>query len=321
MAAGGFAAVLLAAGHGKRMKSRLPKVLHEAAGRPLLEHVLRAVRPLAPDHTVVVVGHGAGEVRARFADDDVVFAHQGEQLGTGHALRTALDSLPDYRGHWLVLTGDAPLLTSESLRRLRDAHLSSNAGMSLLTYRVADPTGLGRIVRDGDGRLVGIVEEKDASDEERLIDEVSPGLLMFDGRVREYAGRLRNDNAQGEYYITDLPAFYLADGAVVTTVEGRDETGLLVGVNDRLQLAQAERLLRERVRRRWLAEGVTMLSPETTFVDDTVELGRDVVLEQFVVLRGSTRVGEGARVGAFSLLEDVTVPAGSCLAPYTRERG
>lgn len=320
MPAGDFAVVILAAGHGTRMKSSLPKMLHQAAGRPLLEHVLRAVGPLGPARTLVVVGHGADRVREQFSGQDVTFVLQEKQLGTGDALRSALPELAGFEGDVMVLTGDSPLLTPQTLAGLRDGHQSSGAGMTLLSYRVADPTGLGRIARDELGRLSRIVEEKDATEAEREIDEISPGLFMFDRHVSELAGQLSDDNAQGEYYITDLPGLYLEAGMEVNTVTGNDETGRLVGVNDRSQLAEAERILRDRVRRRWLAEGVSMIAPEQTFIDDTVELGRDVLLEPGVVLRGEVRLGEGVQVGAYSVLEDVEVESGAVLAPHTVRR-
>lgn len=319
--AGGFSAVILAAGHGTRMKSSLPKMLHRAAGRPLLEHVIRAVQPLEPRSTLVVVGHGADRVRSHFAEHGVSFVLQEEQLGTGHALQTALPELADDSADVMVLAGDSPLLTSATLAALRDGHQQSGAGMTMLTYRVVDPSGLGRIVRDEQGRLLRIVEEKDAGESERAIDEISPGLFIFDRNIFEFAGRLRNDNSQGEYYLTDLPRLYLEAGLAVNTVAGRDETGLLVGVNDRSQLACAERILRQRIRRHWLGEGVSMIAPEQTFIDDTVELGRDVLLEPGVVLRGKVRLGDGVRVGAYSVLEDVVVSAGEVLEPHTVRLG
>jgi bifunctional UDP-N-acetylglucosamine pyrophosphorylase/glucosamine-1-phosphate N-acetyltransferase len=318
---GGFAAIILAAGHGTRMKSSLPKMLHEVAGRPVLEHVLRAVLPLEPARTLVVVGHGAERVRERFRDMGVSFVLQERQLGTGHALRTALPELAEFSGDVMVLNGDAPLVTSETLGALRQGHREVQAGMTMLTYRVADPTGLGRIVRDDEGRLLRIVEEKDASAAEREIDEIGPGLYIFDRNVGELAGRLGNSNAQGEYYITEMPGLYLEAGLPVHTVLGRDETGQLVGVNDRAQLAQAERILRDRIRRRWLAEGVTMIAPEQTFIDDTVELARDVLLEPGVVLRGRVRLGEGVRVGAYSVLADVEIGPGEVVPPHTVRSG
>ncbi len=311
-----LAVVVLAAGEGKRMNSRLHKVLHEAAGRPLLEHILRAVAPLNPTRTVVVVGYSGDEVRERFAGRGLTFVTQdfSTGYGTGHALRESATALEGFTGNVLVLNGDGPLLTSATLLALVNT-LGNESGMALLTCTTADPTGLGRIVRNGNGELSAIVEEKDATQAERALNEINPGVYLFDSDVFRRATLLRNDNAANEYYITDLPKAYLADGYPVRTLLA-DERELL-GVNDRAQLATAERILRQRVTDHWLKAGVTMLDPNTTYIDDGVALGRDCVLEQGVVLRGSSRVGEGARIGAYSVLTDAAVPAGAVIPPHT----
>lgn len=314
-----LAVVVLAAGEGKRMRSSLAKTLHEVAGRPILEHVLRAVAPLAPARTVVLVGVGGEQVRARFGERvNLTFVTQdfSSGYGTGHALRQAAAGLEGFEGNVMVLNGDGPLLRTATLAALASA-LDGASGMALVTCHFSDPTGLGRIVRDESGRLAAIVEEKDATPAQRAITEVNPGVYLFDASVFQRATLLSNDNASGEYYITDLPAIYLRAGEPVHTVTVDDETELL-GVNDKAQLAEAERVLRERVRRRWLQEGVTMLDPPTTFIDDRVELARDVVLEQGVVLRGGTTVGAGARVGAYSVLTDHAVAEGEAVPPLSR---
>lgn len=311
-----LAVVVLAAGEGKRMNSRLHKVLHEAAGKPLLEHILVAAAPLRPSRTVVVVGYSGDAVRERFEGRDLTFVTQdfATGYGTGHALREAGRGLAGHDGNVLVLNGDGPLLTSATLGALVGT-LGAERGMALLTCVTKDPSGLGRIVRGPGGDLVAIVEEKDATAEQRALHEINPGVYLFDSDVWRRAAQLKNDNAAGEYYITDLPRSYLADGLPVRTLLA-DERELL-GVNDRAQLAVAEAILRERVRARWLRAGVTMLDPATTYIDDGVTLGRDVVLEQGVVLRGRTSVGECARVGAYSVLEDATVAAEAVVAPFT----
>jgi len=316
-----LAVVVLAAGEGKRMRSPLPKVLHEAAGRPLLEHVLRAAAPLAPERTVVMVGFAGDEVRERFAGSGVTFVTQdfSTGYGTGHALRESAKGLQGFEGNVLVLNGDGPLLRTRTLAALVDT-LGAGSGMALVTCRFSDPSGLGRVVRGPDGRLAAIVEEKDATPEQRAITEVNPGVYLFDATVFARAQALSADNAAGEYYITDLPRFYLEAGERVETLLVDDETELL-GVNDKRQLALAEAVLRERIRRRWLAEGVTMLDPATTYLDDGVELGAGVVLEQGVVLRGATRVGDGARVGAYSVLTDLEVAPAAYILPHTVRAG
>jgi bifunctional UDP-N-acetylglucosamine pyrophosphorylase/glucosamine-1-phosphate N-acetyltransferase len=247
------AAVVLAAGQGTRMRSPLPKVLHEAAGKPLLEHVLLALAPLKAEHTVVVIGHKADEVRARFANvpvaEGVTWVLQREQLGTGHALaqaRVVLEAPLAGGGAVLVVNGDGPLLRTETLRALVSQQLEQSQGMTLLTCEVADPTGLGRIVRHADGSVARIVEEKDASPEERALREINPGIYAFDRHVFELLERLGNDNASGEFYITDLVGLYLEAGLRVQAVRGADETEVL-GVNDPEQLARVDALLSSRV--------------------------------------------------------------------------
>jgi bifunctional UDP-N-acetylglucosamine pyrophosphorylase / glucosamine-1-phosphate N-acetyltransferase len=324
------AAVVLAAGRGTRMHSALPKVLHEAAGVPLLGHVLAALEAGSPVRRVVVVGHGADAVRERFGRRDdggrpgregVEFALQSEQLGTADALRAAGAVLGAWPGTVLVANGDDVLLRGETVRRLLEAHHRGGAGMSLITTEVDEPTGLGRVVRDAGGGVRAIVEERDADDATRALHEVNPGLYAFDGGVWSLLEQLGRGNAAGEYYLTDMVAAYIDAGLPVRGVESGSDPAEPIGVNDRAQLAHAERFLRERVRRRWLEAGVTMHDPSTTFVDGSVELAPDVVLEVGVVLRGTTRVGEGARIGAYAVLEDCEVQPGAAVAPHTVERG
>ncbi len=298
------------------MKSKLHKVLHEAAGRPLLEHILRAVAPLKPQKIVVVVGFAGETVRERFRNAGLTFVTQdfSSGYGTGYALMEAEKALAGFSGNVMVLNGDGPLLRSETLRRLVAA--LEGSGMAIVTCDFSNPSGLGRIKRGADGELEAIVEEKDATPEERALQEVNPGVYLFDSSVFEKTKLLRNDNAAGEYYITDLPALYLAAGEAVRTVKIADETEVL-GINDRRQLADAERVLQARIRERWLSAGVSMVQPETTFIDDMVTLERDVILEPGVILKGETRIGEGARVGAYSYLEDAVVEPDSRIAPHT----
>ncbi len=239
-----LAVVILAAGQGTRMRSPLPKVLHEAAGRPLLEHVLRAVAPLEPECMVVIVGHRAEDVEARFQDVPVTFVRQDFSLGygTGMALKGAQGALSGFTGPLLVLNGDGPLIRTETLRTLVRAQAAQEEGMTLLTCNVNDPYGLGRIVRRPDGSVARIVEEKDATSEEKAIREINPGIYVFDRHVFEITAGLASDNTAGEYYLTDAVSLYLRAGYRVQAVLGDDETEIL-GVNDREQLARVERLL------------------------------------------------------------------------------
>lgn len=307
--------VILAAGQGTRMKSRLPKVLHEAAGRPLLSHVLAAVAPLKPVRTLVVIGPGAELVRRRFAAAELSFVTQHRRRGTGHALLQVQSALTDYRGCLLVLNGDGPLLRTATLRALLARQLEGD-GMTLLTCNVEEPTGLGRVVRDSHDLVQRIVEEKDAAVEEQNIREISAGIYAFDHTVFERARLLSNDNAAGEYYITDLIDIYRQAGLSVRAEVAADEREVL-GVNDRGQLAIADRILRDRIRQHWLQAGVTMTAPEQTFIDDTVVFEEDVVLEQGVTLKGETKVGAGASVGAYAHLSDCRVEPGAVVPPHT----
>jgi len=319
------AAVILAAGQGTRMRSSLPKVVHQVAGRPMIAHVVRTAREAGADPIVVVVGHGADAVRGALGDAPVRFARQAEQLGTGHALACARPALGDHDGPTFVLNGDGPLLRPATLIAMATAHgvgaedRLERPGMTLATVRVDDPRGLGRIVRDATGALSRIVEEADADDATRAIQEVNPGVYLVDGRVWEHLGGLGTDNAQNETYVTDLPARYLASGQDVLTVEMPDPDEALAA-NDRTQLAHLERVARMRIARRWMDEGVTMLAPASTFLDDDVVLARDVLLEPFVMLLNGTSVGEGARIGAGAHLTNCVVAAGVEVAPHVVAR-
>lgn len=303
--------VVLAAGEGKRMKSALPKVLHPLLGRSLLGHVLAAAAPLRPDRTLVVVGHGAEAVTAHLAEiapeaNPVV---QPEQRGTGNAVRIALDAVPEVDGTVVVLNGDVPLLRPETVAGLVEAHEAAGAAATVLTAEVADPTGLGRIVRAADGRIARIVEERDASPEERQIREINAGIYAFEAsRLRAVLGNLSTDNDQGEEYLTDVFGLLAADGQPIAAHVAADATETL-GCNDRVELAALRRLLRDRINERWMRAGVTITDPETTWIDVTVTLARDVVIDPNTQLKGTTTVAEGATVGPDVTLIDTTVGA------------
>lgn len=310
------AVVILAAGMGSRMKSNLPKTLHSVAGRPILAHVVNAAAELNPTRIVVVVGHGAREVEEAFKGSHLVFATQHEQLGTGHALIQAQAAVGEGHSCVVVLNGDGPLIRGETLKNLVQFHYTSQAGMTLATTHVDNPSGLGRIVRGANGLVERIVEEKDANAEERAITEINPGLYVFDTDVFTRAADLTDDNEAGEYYITDLVAEYRAAGADVAALAVPDERELL-GINDRAELARAERILQDRYRAHWLAAGVSMVAPETVFFGPDVQLQRDVVLGPGVVLQGTTTIGEGAFIGAYSVLVNANVPPRLRVLPHT----
>ncbi|HEX7745654.1 MAG TPA: bifunctional UDP-N-acetylglucosamine diphosphorylase/glucosamine-1-phosphate N-acetyltransferase GlmU [Micromonosporaceae bacterium] len=305
--------VVLAAGEGKRMKSALPKVLHPLLGRTLLGHVLAAAAPLAAERTLVVVGHGADQVAGHLAEvaPDASPVLQAEQRGTGHAVRVALEAAGDIAGTVIVLNGDVPLLRAETLTALVQSHESAGAAATVLTAEVADPTGLGRIVRDSAGRLERIVEERDASPEQKDIREINAGIYAFDAALlRNALGKLSTDNDQGEEYLTDVFGLLAVAGEDVAVHLAADATETL-GCNDRVELAMLRRLLRDRINLAWMRSGVSILDPATTWIDVTATIGRDAVIDQNSQLTGSTVVDDGATVGPDTTLIDSTVGAGA----------
>ncbi|WP_147371047.1 bifunctional UDP-N-acetylglucosamine diphosphorylase/glucosamine-1-phosphate N-acetyltransferase GlmU, partial [Meiothermus luteus] len=287
------AVVILAAGLGTRMKSKLPKVLHPLLGRPLVGYCIETAFKSGAERVVVVVGHGAAQVRQAFADQPgLTFVEQKEQLGTAHALAQAESVLAGFPGPIVVTQGDTPLTRVETLKGLVEVLRRERAGMALLTMRLADPTGYGRIVRDEKGEILRNVEQKDATPEEQAIQEINPGVYCFDGSLWEKLKRVDNRNAANEYYLPDLIRIYREAGEKVASVESKDPDELL-GINSRAQLAQVERVLLERLRAYWMAQGVRMVLPESIYLEPSVELAPDVTLWPGVVLRGQTRLGEG----------------------------
>nr|WP_227457258.1 bifunctional UDP-N-acetylglucosamine diphosphorylase/glucosamine-1-phosphate N-acetyltransferase GlmU [Micromonospora purpureochromogenes] len=307
--------VVLAAGEGKRMKSSLPKVLHPLLGRTLLGHVLAAAGPLGADRTVVVVGHGADQVRAHLTEvaPGATPVLQERQLGTGHAVRIALDAVPDATGTVVVINGDVPLLRPETVQALVEAHEEAAAAATVLAAEVPDPTGLGRIVRDVQGHLEQIVEERDASPQQRALREINAGIYAFDAaRLREALGKLSTDNDQGEEYLTDVFALLRDAGEPVAVHCAADHVETL-GCNDRVELSALRRLLRDRINEGWMRTGVSILDPHTTWIDVTVTVERDAVIDQNTQLQGATVVGEGALVGPDTTLVDTVVGAGASI--------
>lgn len=286
------AALVLAAGKGTRMKSGLVKVLHELAGRPMLSWPLEAARETGTVHIVVVAGHQADQVQQRYsAEPDIVITLQEEQLGTGHAVACALPRLDGLSGTVLILCGDTPLLTGLTLRRLAAEHASSSAAVTVLTAKLDKPFGYGRIVRDAEGRVCRIVEQKDATVEEQAIDEVNSGIYCMDlDFLRANIGRLGSENAQQEYYLTDLVGIAVAEhaGCAALLTDAPEE---IMGVNDREQLAYAGSLLRLRINRRLMLSGVTLVDPAQTYIDADVQIGGDTVIWPGCVLRGATTIG------------------------------
>ena len=305
--------VVLAAGGGTRMKSKTPKVLHEVAGRSMVAHVLAAVRALGPARVVSVVGHQRELVGPHISDllPEAVLAVQEEQLGTAHAVHVAIDAVGAVRGTVLVAYGDTPLLRAETLQSLLDDHASSGNTVTVLSGIVADPFGYGRIVRGAEGGVEAIVEEKDATDEQRVITEINSGILAFDAAfLVDALGKIDNDNAKGEHYLTDAVALARAAGLAVGARAVEDPTEI-EGANDRAQLAALGKELNRRIIERWMRDGVTVVDPATTWIDADAELAPDVTVLPGVQLLGATKVDEDAVVGPDSTLKDCEVGAGA----------
>ncbi|MFD5188859.1 bifunctional UDP-N-acetylglucosamine diphosphorylase/glucosamine-1-phosphate N-acetyltransferase GlmU [Streptomyces sp. NPDC058357] len=309
------AVVVLAAGEGTRMKSKTPKVLHEISGRSLVGHVVAASRELDPEHLVVVVGHRGEQVTAHLtaADDRLRTAHQAEQKGTGHAVRVGLDELGGaVEGTVIVVCGDTPLLSGETLRALAATHTADANAVTVLTAEVPDSTGYGRIVRDpADGAVTAIVEHKDATDAQRAIREINSGVFAFDGRLLADAlGKVRTDNSQGEEYLTDVLSILREAGHRVGASVAVDHREIL-GINNRVQLAEARRLLNQRLLERAMMAGVTVVDPASTVIDATVTYERDALVHPGTQLLGTTHLGEDAEVGPNTRLTDTVVRAGA----------
>jgi bifunctional UDP-N-acetylglucosamine pyrophosphorylase/glucosamine-1-phosphate N-acetyltransferase len=299
--------VILAAGQGTRMRSALPKVLHPVAGRSMLGHVIDTARQLKPQRIHVVIGHGAELVRERLAADDLNFILQREQLGTGHAVAQALPALTAERV--LILYGDVPLIEVETLQRLLQQVNDQQLG--LLTVNLNDPTGYGRIVRDECGVVQAIIEQKDASAEQRAIKEGNTGILAVPGKLLgDWLGRLSNSNAQGEYYLTDVIAMAVTDGLVVATEQAADEMEVL-GANDRIQLAQLERHYQYRAARRLMVQGVTLIDPARFDLRGEVSVGRDVSIDINVILEGRVVIEDGVEIGPNCVIKNSTLRKGA----------
>ncbi|WP_149194303.1 bifunctional UDP-N-acetylglucosamine diphosphorylase/glucosamine-1-phosphate N-acetyltransferase GlmU [Luteimonas suaedae] len=299
--------VILAAGEGKRMKSDLPKVLQKIAGRPMLAHVIDAARALRPAGIHIVHGHGGEQVRDAFADQtDLHWAEQARRLGTGHAVRQAMPDVPDGT-QVLVLYGDVPLLTADSLQRLREV----DSRLAVLAAELDDPTGYGRVVRDSEGHVAAIVEQKDANDEQRRIGVVNTGILAVEATaLKGWLERLSSDNAQGEYYLTDIFAM-AADEFSAAEIVMVDDPLEAEGANDPWQLAQLERAWQLRAVRALCVEGARFADPARVDIRGTVTVGRDVEIDVDVVLEGEVHLGDGVRVGPFCRLKDVRLAAGT----------
>ena len=303
----GLSAIILAAGQGKRMRSNLPKVLQPLAGRPLLGHVIDCAAALQADDVCVVHGHGAEAVRAAFPGDTLRWALQAEQLGTGHAVQQAMPGTPD-ENRVLVLFGDVPLLTPGTCRRLVDE--TPEGDVAVLTVDMDDPTGYGRIIREGDS-VTRIVEEKDASAAEKAVVEINTGVLVCPGdKLRGWLGNLGNDNAQGEYYLTDVIAMAVSDGVTVHGVKADSWTEVM-GINDKKQLAEAERALQARLVDKLMQQGVGFADPARVDIRGNLSCGKDVFIDVNAVFEGDVELGDGVRIESNNLVRDCSLGAGT----------
>lgn len=305
--------VILAAGMGKRMQSALPKVLHPLAGKPLLGHVIDTARTLAPTQLCVIYGHGGDAVPKAFADQGLAFALQEPQLGTGHAVMQALPHLED-EAPTLVLYGDVPLTSTATLQRLLQAAGQDKLGV--LTVELDNPSGYGRIVREG-GKITRIVEQKDAGAAELAIKEVNTGIIVAPtARLRDWLAKLSNKNAQGEYYLTDVIAAAVADGVEVVSAQP-DAVAETLGVNSKVQLAELERVHQLRIARGLLESGVTLADPARIDVRGVLDCGRDVSIDVNCVFEGEVSIGEGATIAAHCVIRNARIAAGANIKPFT----
>jgi bifunctional UDP-N-acetylglucosamine pyrophosphorylase/glucosamine-1-phosphate N-acetyltransferase len=304
--------VILAAGMGKRMQSALPKVLHPLAGKPLLSHVIDTARSLEPTSLCIIYGHGGDMVPQMLQDDKLGFALQEPQLGTGHAVMQALPQLKD-DVPTLILYGDVPLTRADSLQRLLDK--AGNDKLSILTVNMEDPTGYGRIVRDN-GRIVRIVEQKDATSVERAITEVNTGIMVVPtSRLRHWLSTLSNDNAQGEYYLTDIVARAVADEVPVVSAQP-DALWETLGVNSKVQLAELERIHQRNLAYQLLEQGVTLADPARIDIRGSLVCGRDVSIDVGCVFEGDVVLGDGVTIGANSVLLNARIGDGAAIRPF-----
>lgn len=328
-------AIILAAGKGTRMKSKLYKVLHQVAGKAMVDHVLTQLEANHMDNIVTVVGFGAENVEQALGER-TKYAVQKQQLGTGHAVMQAADLLSDLDGQTLVISGDTPLFKAATLQKLVDYHTAKKASATVLTSIAPDPTGYGRLVRNDIGIVEKIVEQKDATPEEQAIDEINTGVYCFDNKTLFDALKLlSNDNAQGEYYLTDVIGILKKRGDIVAAYRMADFDESM-GVNDRIALAKANEIMRNRINTHWMEEGVTLLDPKTTYIDSDVKIGSDTVIEGGVTIKGNTVIGTDCYISAHSdiinsiihdevkitssTLEDSEMHTGSDIGPYSHLR-
>ncbi|WP_151863497.1 bifunctional UDP-N-acetylglucosamine diphosphorylase/glucosamine-1-phosphate N-acetyltransferase GlmU [Acinetobacter nosocomialis] len=305
--------IILAAGKGTRMRSQLPKVLQPLAGRPLLGHVIKTAKQLLAENIITIYGHGGDHVKQTFAQENIQWVEQAEQLGTGHAVQMTLPVLPK-DGISLILYGDVPLVRQTTLEQL--VEVSSKTGIGMITLHVDNPTGYGRIVRQ-DGKIQAIVEHKDATDAQRQIQEINTGIYcVSNAKLHEWLPKLSNENAQGEYYLTDIVAMAVADGLEIASIQ--PELAFEVeGVNDRLQLAALERDFQQQQAKELMQQGVTFADPARFDLRGFIKVGHDVRIDVNVIIEGDCELGDFVEIGAGCILKNTKIAAGTKVQPYS----
>ncbi|MFR7720257.1 MAG: bifunctional UDP-N-acetylglucosamine diphosphorylase/glucosamine-1-phosphate N-acetyltransferase GlmU [Hominilimicola sp.] len=304
-----FTSVILAAGMGTRMKSKMPKVLHKVCGKPLSKWVIDASEAAGADKVCAVVGHKAETVK-EVLGDVCEFALQAEQKGTGHAVMQAIDVIKNSKGEVVILNGDTPLITAETINKAIEYHKNNGNQATVITAILDDATGYGRIVRDNDGSVLKIVEQKDASKEEKKINEVNSGMYVFDAQLLVYAlDKITPNNAQGEYYLTDTLEILLSAGKKIGgyAISDNDE---IRGINDRVQLNEAEKIMQKRINEYHMRNGVTMRNPESVYIEDGVEIGNDTEICQNVTIKSGTKIGSDCVIGSGSMLDRAVIHDG-----------
>ena len=304
-----FTSVILAAGMGTRMKSKMPKVLHKVCGKPLSKWVIDASEAAGADKVCAVVGHKAETVK-EVLGDVCEFALQAEQKGTGHAVMQAIDVIKNSKGEVVILNGDTPLITAETINKAIEYHKNNGNQATVITAILDDATGYGRIVRDKDGSVLKIVEQKDASKEEKKINEVNSGMYVFDAQSLVYAlDKITPNNAQGEYYLTDTLEILLSAGKKIGgyAISDNDE---IRGINDRVQLNEAEKIMQKRINEYHMRNGVTMRNPESVYIEDGVEIGNDTEICQNVTIKSGTKIGSDCVIGSGSMLDRAVIHDG-----------
>ncbi|MFR8414232.1 MAG: bifunctional UDP-N-acetylglucosamine diphosphorylase/glucosamine-1-phosphate N-acetyltransferase GlmU [Hominilimicola sp.] len=304
-----FTSVILAAGMGTRMKSKMPKVLYKVCGKPLSKWVIDASKAAGADKVCAVVGHKAETVK-EVLGDVCEFALQAEQKGTGHAVMQAIDVIKNSKGEVVILNGDTPLITAETINKAIEYHKNNGNQATVITAILDDATGYGRIVRDNDGSVLKIVEQKDASEEEKKINEVNSGMYVFDAQSLVYAlDKITPNNAQGEYYLTDTLEILLSAGKKIGgyAISDNDE---IRGINDRVQLNEAEKIMQKRINEYHMRNGVTMRNPESVYIEDGVEIGNDTEICQNVTIKSGTKIGSDCVIGSGSMLDRAVIHDG-----------